>query len=309
MSLKKVLVTGGAGFIGSHIVEELQGKAEVVVLDSLRSGYKANLNGFECEFIEGDIRDRAAVKRAMRGVDHVFHLAALVSVPESMEKIQECIEINAQGFINVLEEAAAAGVEKLCFSTSAAIYGDNPVVPKVETMFPEPKSPYAVTKLDGEYYGNLFTRERGLPCACLRYFNVFGPRQDPKGAYAAAVPIFITKALAGEDVTIYGDGEQTRDFVFVKDVVAANLYFAQSDATGVYNIARGGRITINDLAETIVRLTGSKSKIVHLPDRAGDVKHSMACVDKAAKAGYRAGHTFDEGLAATIEFYRKKCGR
>ena len=309
MSIRKVLVTGGAGFIGSHIVEELQGKAEIVVLDSLRSGYRHNLDGFDVEFIEGDIRDRAAVKRAMQGVDHVFHLAALVSVPESMEKIAECIDINAQGFINVLEEAQAAGVEKLCFSTSAAIYGDNPVVPKVETMFPEPKSPYAVTKLDGEYYGNLFTRERNLPCACLRYFNVFGPRQDPKGAYAAAVPIFITRALAGEDVTIYGDGEQTRDFVFVKDVVAANLYFAQSDATGVYNIARGGRITINDLAETIVRLTGSKSKIVHLPDRAGDVKHSMACVDKAAAAGYKAGHTFDEGLAATIEFYRKKCGR
>ena len=309
MSFKKVLVTGGAGFIGSHIVEELQGKAEVVVLDSLRSGYKANLDGFDVEFIEGDIRDKAAVKRAMKGVDHVFHLAALVSVPESMEKIQECIEINAQGFINVLEAAQAEGVEKLCFSTSAAIYGDNPVVPKVETMFPEPKSPYAVTKLDGEYYGNLFTRERGLPCACLRYFNVFGPRQDPKGAYAAAVPIFITRALAGEDVTIYGDGEQTRDFVFVKDVVAANLYFAQNEATGVFNIARGGRITINDLAETIVRLTGSKSKIVHLPDRAGDVKHSMACVDKAAAAGYKAGHTFDEGLAATIEFYRKKCGK
>lgn len=309
MSLKKVLVTGGAGFIGSHIVEELQGKAEIVVLDSLRSGYKANLEGFECEFIEGDIRDRAAVKRAMRGVDHVFHLAALVSVPESMEKINECIEINAQGFVNVLEEARTAGVEKLCFSTSAAIYGDNPVVPKVETMTPEPKSPYAVTKLDGEYYGSLFTRERGLPCACLRYFNVFGPRQDPKGAYAAAVPIFITRALANEDVTIYGDGGQTRDFVFVKDVVAANLCFAQNDATGVFNVARGGRISINDLAETIVRLTESKSKIVHLPERAGDVKHSTACVDKAAQAGYKASHTFDEGLAATIEFYRKRLGR
>ena len=306
MSFKKVLVTGGAGFIGSHIVEELQGKAEIVVLDSLRSGYRHNLDGFECEFIEGDIRDRPTVKRAMCGVDHVFHLAALVSVPESMEKIQECIDINAQGFINVLEEAQAAGVAKLCFSTSAAIYGDNPTVPKVETMFPEPKSPYAVTKLDGEYYANLFTRERGLPCACLRYFNVFGPRQDPKGAYAAAVPIFITRALKNEDVAIYGDGEQTRDFVFVKDVVAANLYFAESDATGVFNIARGGRISINDLAETIVRLTGSKSRIVHLPERAGDVKHSTACVDKAAAAGYEAGHTFDEGLAATIEFYRKR---
>ena len=301
----KVLVTGGAGFIGSHIVEELQGKAEIVVLDNLRSGYRANLENFDVEFIEGDVRDRDVVRRAMRGVDYVFHLAALVSVPESMEKVHECIDINAHGFVNVLEEAAAAGVKKLCFSTSAAIYGDNPVVPKVETMFPEPKSPYAVTKLDGEYYAGMFTRERKLACACLRYFNVFGPRQDPKGAYAAAVPIFITKSLAGEELTIYGDGEQTRDFVYVKDVVAANLFFAmKSDETGVFNIARGGRITINDLAETIVRLTGSKSRIVRLGERPGDVKHSMACVDKAARAGYRAGHTFDEGLAATIDFYR-----
>ncbi|MBQ6352131.1 MAG: NAD-dependent epimerase/dehydratase family protein [Lentisphaeria bacterium] len=309
MAIRKVLVTGGAGFIGSHIVEELQGRAQVVVLDNLRSGFKSNLDGFDVEFVEGDIRDRAAVKRAMRGVDHVFHLAALVSVPESMEKIQECIDINAQGFINVLEEAEAAGVEKLCFSTSAAIYGDNPTVPKIETMFPEPKSPYAVTKLDGEYYAGLFTRERGVPCACLRYFNVFGPRQNPKGAYAAAVPIFITRALAGEEIAIYGDGGQTRDFIYVKDVVAANFFFAESPATGVFNIARGGRITINDLAETIVRLTGSASRIAHLPERAGDVRHSMACVDKAAQAGYRAGHTFDEGLAETIAFYRKRAGK
>ena len=303
----KVLVTGGAGFIGSHIVEELQGKAEIVVLDNLRSGYRHNLDGLDCEFIAGDIRDRATVDRAVRGVDYVFHLAALVSVPESMEKIKECIEINAQGFVNVLEAAAAAKVRKLCFSTSAAIYGDNPVVPKVETMFPEPKSPYAVTKLDGEYYARMFTLERNLPCACLRYFNVFGPRQDPKGAYAAAVPIFITRALAGENLTVYGDGEQTRDFIYVKDIVAANLFFAmESDATGVFNIANGGRITIDDLAKTIVELTDSKSRIVHLAERPGDVKHSMACVDKAHAAGYRAKHTFSEGLAATIDFYRRR---
>ncbi len=303
----KVLITGGAGFIGSHIAEELQDRAEVVVLDNLRSGYRANLDGLKVRFIDGDICDREVVESAMRGIDYVFHLAALVSVPESMEKIDECIAINARGFVNVLEAASGAGVKKLCFSTSAAIYGDNPTVPKVETMLPEPKSPYAVTKLDGEYYAKMFTETRGLPCACLRYFNVFGPRQDPRGAYAAAVPIFITRALGGEDIVIYGDGGQTRDFVFVKDVVAANLYFAMnSDATGVFNIARGGRITINDLAAEIVRLTGSTSKIVHLDDRPGDVRHSMACVDKAAAAGYRAGHTFAEGLSRTIEFYRGK---
>ena len=299
----RILVTGGAGFIGSHIVEHFQGKAEVRVLDSLRSGYRKNLDGLDAEFIEGDIRDRAVVDRAMKGVDYVFHLAAMISVPESMTKIAECIDINGLGMINVLESAAAAGVKKLCFSTSAAIYGDNPVVPKVETMFPEPKSPYAVTKLDGEYYCGMFTREGRLRTACLRYFNVFGPRQDPHSAYAAAVPIFIEKALNNADITIFGDGEQTRDFVFVKDVVAANAFFAANDFTGVHNIAYGGRITINDLAEEIVRLTNSGSKIVHLPERAGDVKHSMAAVDKLKATGFVPSHTFSEALRQTIDAY------
>ena len=305
----RVLVTGGAGFIGSHIVEELQGKAEIVVLDNLRSGCRRNLDGLKCEFVEGDIRDRATVERAVRGVDYVFHLAALVSVPESMEKIKECIEINAQGFVNVLEAAAAAKVRKLCFSTSAAIYGDNPVVPKVETMFPEPKSPYAVTKLDGEYYARMFTLERGLPCACLRYFNVFGPRQDPKSAYAAAVPIFIAKALANEDLTIFGDGEQTRDFIYVKDIVAANAFFAMNDHTGVHNIANGGKISINDLAAEIIRLTGSRSKIIHKEVRAGDVKHSRASIDKLKATGFRPSFSFSDGLAATVEAYKKAMGK
>ena len=300
----RILITGGAGFIGSHIAEHFQGKAEVRVLDSLRSGNLDNLKGLAVDFIEGDIRDRRAVDRAMAGVDYVFHLAAMISVPESMTAISECIDINGLGMINVLESAAAAGVKKLCFSTSAAIYGDNPVVPKVETMLPEPKSPYAVTKLDGEYYCRMFAAERGLPTACLRYFNVFGPRQNPRSAYAAAVPIFIAKALAGEDLTIFGDGEQTRDFVFVKDVAAANAYFAVHEPQGVFNIACGGRITINDLAEEIVRLTGSSSKIVHLPERPGDVKHSMADVAKAREAGFACTRSFAEGLDETIAYYR-----
>ncbi len=302
----RVLITGGAGFIGSHIVEYFQGKAEVRVLDSLRSGFEANLKPFKVEFIRGDIRDRAAVDAAMRGVDYVFHLAALISVPESMTKITECIDINDQGMINVLESAAAAGVKKLCFSTSAAIYGDNPVVPKVETMFPEPKSPYAITKLDGEYYCRMFTNEGRLQTACLRYFNVFGPRQDPRSAYAAAVPIFIDKALRNEPLTIFGDGEQTRDFVFVKDVVAANVFFATHDFTGVHNVACGGRITINDLAREIIRLTGSKSEIKYLPERAGDVRHSMASIDKLLSTGFKPSFTFAEGLAETVRAYREK---
>ncbi len=299
----RVLITGGAGFIGSHLVEHFQGKADVRVLDSLRSGYLRNIEKFDVEFIQGDIRDRAIVEKAVKDVDYIFHLAAMISVPESMTKITECIEINNLGMINVLEAASEAGVKKLCFSTSAAIYGDNPVVPKIETMFPEPKSPYAITKLDGEYYCGMFTKEGRLQTACLRYFNVFGPRQDPNSAYAAAVPIFIEKALNNQDITIFGDGEQTRDFVFVKDVVGANVFFAMNDITGVHNIAYGGRITINDLAAEIIRLTNSNSKILHLPERAGDVKHSMAAIDKLKATGFKPAHTFSEALKQTIEAY------
>ncbi len=301
----RVLITGGAGFIGSHIAEYFNGKAEIRIFDNLRTGYKHNLDGLDVEFIEGDICDRAAVKAAMHGVDYVFHLAAMVSVPESMFKPGECVDINVHGLLNVLEEAAAAGVKKLCFSTSAAIYGDNPVVPKLETMIPEPKSPYAITKLDGEYYCNMFTREGKLQTACLRYFNVFGPRQDPKSAYAAAIPIFTAKAVANEDITIYGDGEQTRDFIYVKDIVEANVFMAMNDFTGVYNIAYGQKITINDLVKEIINVTGSRSRVVHLDERPGDVKHSMAGVEKLASTGFKPKHSFAEGMEKTIAFFQK----
>ncbi len=305
----RVLVTGGAGFIGSHLVEYFQGKAEVRVLDNLRSGYRKNLDGFDVEFIEGDIRDRETVRRAMQGVDYVFHFAAMISVPESMSKIAECVDLNVNGLLVVLEEAAAAGVKKLCFSTSAAIYGTNPVVPKVESMYPEPLSPYAITKLDGEYYCNLFTQTGRLQTACLRYFNVFGPRQDPKSANAAAVPIFTAKAVANEPITIYGDGEQTRDFIYVKDIVAANVFMATHDFTGVYNIAYGGRITINDLVKLIKKVTGSHSEVQYLPERAGDVKHSMAAVDKLKATGFVPQFDFDSGMTATVKFFQEQAAK
>ena len=303
----KILVTGGAGFIGSHIVEYFQGKADVQVLDNLRSGFKKNLLGFKCELIEGSILDREAVRRAVAGVDFVFHLAAMISVPESMEKPIECDEINTKGTLVVLEEAARAGVKKLIFSSSAAIYGDNPSVPKLETMLPEPKSPYAITKLDGELYCKIFSDGGRLPTTCLRYFNVFGPRQDPKSQYAAAVPIFIERALKNEPITIFGDGEQTRDFVYVKDVVAANVFFAmESSETGVFNVAYGRRITISELAKTICDLTDSKSEIRYAPSRAGDVKHSRASIDKIRGTGFVPAENQADNLRRTIEFFKNQ---
>jgi UDP-glucose 4-epimerase len=303
----RVLVTGGSGFIGSHIVEYFQGKAEVRVLDNLRSGFRHNLNGFKVEFIEGSILDRALVKKAVEGVDYIFHLAAMISVPESMFKPIECVDMNVTGLLNVLEEGAAAKVKKLCLSSSAAIYGENPVSPKVETMTPEPKSPYAVTKLDGEYYCKIFHDEKRINTVCLRYFNVFGPRQDPKSQYAAAVPIFVDKAVKNETLKIFGDGEQTRDFIYVKDIAAANAYFTtQSNATGVFNVAYGRKITINDLAQKICALTNSKSQIEHLAERPGDIKHSLASIEKIKSAEFNPSGGFDEGLKATVEFFRAK---
>ena len=301
----KILVTGGAGFIGSHIVEHFQGAAEVRVLDNLRSGFRHNLAGLKHEFIAASILDREAVRRAMVAVDYVFHLAAMISVPESMQNPVDCNEINTTGTLIVLEEAARAGVKKLVLSSSAAIYGDNPEIPKRETMVPEPKSPYAITKLDGEYYCKMFADTGRLATTCLRYFNVFGPRQDPQSQYAAAVPIFIDRAVRQQPITIYGDGQQTRDFIFVKDIVAANAFFAtQSAATGVFNVAYGRKITIQELAQHIITLTGSSSEIKHAPERAGDVKHSLAATDKIRAAGFAPPGNFTDGLAATIQFFQ-----
>jgi UDP-glucose 4-epimerase len=303
----RVLVTGGAGFIGSHIVEHFQGKADIRVLDNLRSGNKQNLESFDHEFIEASILDRSTVAEAVQGVDYVFHLAAMVSVPESVEDPATCEEINTEGTLVVLEEAAKAGVKKLCLASSAAIYGDNPTVPKLETMPPEPESPYASTKLAAEHHCATFAKEGKLNTSALRFFNVFGPRQNPESQYAAAVPIFIDRAVANKDITIYGDGEQTRDFVYVKDIVAANVFLAERpDATGVFNVAYGGRITINDLATGIIKLCDSSSAIHYEDERAGDVKHSTASVDKLMGLGWQPGSSLDEGLDTTIAYFRQK---
>jgi UDP-glucose 4-epimerase len=303
----KILVTGGSGFIGSHIVEHYQGQAaEIRVLDNLRTGYRRNLEGLEHTFIEGSITDAVLVREAMTGVDLVFHLAALVSVPESMAKPKECVDLNVHGLLNVLEAAAEAGVRKLVFASSAAIYGNNPDVPKMEEMLPEPQSPYAVTKLDGEYYLDLFRRERGLETAAIRFFNVFGPRQDPKGAYAAAVPIFIEKALRNEDLTIFGDGSQTRDFIYVKDIVGALAFAAETPGvTGVFNAGYGGQMTIRELAERVIAAAGSSSEILHAPARAGDVMHSRSSAAKLLATGWTPQHALDGALAETLGEFRE----
>lgn len=304
----KILITGGSGFIGSHIVEHYQDKAEEIrVLDNLRTGYRHNLDGLRHTFLEGSVTDRELVKQAVEGVDYIFHLAALVSVPESMAKPGECVDINVNGLLNVLEEASAAGVKKLVFASSAAIYGDNPTVPKLETMVPEPKSPYAITKLDGEYYLEMFQREGLLDTTSIRFFNVFGPRQDPKGAYAAAVPIFIEKAVRNEDITVFGDGGQTRDFIYVKDIVGALSFAVETPGvTGVFNAGYGGQITINDLADGIISTAGSSSQVLHASERAGDVRHSRASADKLRAAGWAPRHTLEEGLDVTLKFFNEK---
>lgn len=305
----KVLITGGAGFIGRHIAEHFQGKASVRVLDNLRSGFKRNLEGLDVEFIEGSILDRPLVRQSMRGVNYVFHLAAMVSVPESVAKPDECDALNVEGTRIILEEAADAGAGKLAFSSSAAIYGDNPVLPKIEEMRAEPKSPYGSTKFEGERLCADFAANGRLATVSLRYFNVFGPYQNPKSDYAAAVPAFITKALRDEPITIYGDGTQTRDFIFVKDVAAANAFFAtESKFTGVVNVACGQSINITTLAKTIRDIAGSGQAIKNAPERAGDIKHSVAAVDKMKAAGFNPRCGLTDGLRETVEYFRTALG-
>ncbi len=298
----KIVVTGGAGFIGSHIAESLAAEGnEVVIIDNLRTGNTVKLSGIKHTFINGDSRDLDCLCSAFQNVDTVFHLAAALSVPESMEKPVEYNDINGNGTLNVIKAAQQCEVRRIVFSSSAAVYGDNPELPKVETMTPEPLSPYAVNKIDGEYYLNLFKTDT-LSAVVLRYFNVFGPRQDPDSAYAAAVPIFIHRALKNQDINIYGDGQQTRDFVFVKDIVGANLH-ARTAPAGVYNVGNNSTTIIQTLAEKIIALTKSKSKIINVPERSGEVKHSRASIEKIISTGWQPSHSFDEALVKTIEYY------
>lgn len=313
MADTKVVVTGGAGFIGSHIVEYWLGAgAEVHIIDNLRTGFLSNVQLFpDAVFHNGSITDRKLVFDVLRNADYVHHLAAFVSVPESIEKPVECYDININGLLNVLDGSKEFGIKKIVFSSSAAVYGDNPESPKRISTKTGPKSPYGSTKLEGEEHLKSFHDLHGLGAVSLRYFNVFGPRQDPKSQYAAAVPIFINRALKNEPVIIYGDGSQTRDFIFVKDVVNANLIAAtNNNVNGVFNVASGCAVSILQIAESIIRITGSSSKIEFRGERAGDIKHSLASIDETKMdLGFSPQSDLAEGLEKTIEYYINKRGQ
>ena len=307
----KVLVTGGAGFIGSNLCEHLLREGHTVrCLDNFATGKPENIipllemypETFQLQV--GDIRNLADCQKAVDGMESVLHEAALGSVPRSIKDPITTNEVNIGGFLNMIVASRDAGIKRFVFAASSSTYGDSQSLPKVENVIGKPLSPYAITKYVDELYADVFHNLYGIDCIGLRYFNVFGPRQDPKSAYAAAVPIFLAKALANEPLTIFGDGEQTRDFIYVKDIVAANVFMATHDFTGVYNVAYGGKITINDLAKEIIRLTGSRSEILHQPERPGDVKHSMAAPDKLMATGFKPSFSFAEGMAATVAWFR-----
>ncbi|MDF1612522.1 NAD-dependent epimerase/dehydratase family protein [Stygiobacter electus] len=304
----KVVVTGGAGFIGSHIVEYwIHQNAEVHIIDNLRSGYIENVKLFpEAIFHLGSVTNRNLVFEVLKDATYVHHLAALVSVPESVLKPDECFEINVKGTKNILDAAKEFGIKKVVLSSSAAVYGDNPESPKRISMKPEPKTPYASTKLDGEKLLKEYNDKYNLGTVSLRYFNVFGPRQDPKSQYAAAIPIFISKALNNEKIIIYGDGEQTRDFIFVKDVVKANILAATNEnANGVYNIARGEATTINQIAKLIISELKSKSEIEYQEERLGDIKHSLASIEESIKElNFQPKFDLVTGLNETIKYFK-----
>lgn len=306
------LVTGGAGFIGSHLAEGLVRRGQRVrVLDNFLTGKRANLAhlGDAVEIMEGDIRDLETCRRAVDGMEVVFHEAALPSVPRSVEDPFTTNEINIRGTLNMLWAAAKGGVRRLVFASSSSVYGDDPNLPKVEGVEGMPLSPYAVSKIVGEKYLQTFAKTFGLSTVSLRYFNVFGPRQDPFSQYAAAIPLFITRILEGRAPVIYGDGEQSRDFTFVDNIVEANLRAAEAPGLSgeAFNVACAERITVNALTARIGQLLGRPVEPVYEPPRPGDIKHSFADIGRAvARMNFQPQILFDEGLKRTIQWYKER---
>ncbi|MDJ0786656.1 MAG: SDR family oxidoreductase [Myxococcota bacterium] len=309
--MRNVLVTGGAGFIGGHLADRLVSDGvSVRVLDDFSTGREANLEGIrsQIKLIRGDLRDAETVDRAVEGVDVLFHLAAVPSVPRSLAEPERTHSVNATGTLQLLEAARRHGVSRVVMASSSSIYGDTEELPKVETMPPRPRSPYALQKFAAEQYGRLYAEHFGLETVALRYFNVFGPRQDPASEYAAVVPRFVLACLKGETPTIYGDGEQTRDFTFVADVVEANLHAARAaDVSGlVMNVGGGRQTSLNTLLAMIGELAGTEVKAAYDETRQGDVRDSLADVSLLeSRTGFRPAFSLREGLGRTIDHFRK----
>lgn len=308
----KYVVTGGAGFIGSHITEYLLDRGhDVTVVDTLFTGKKENLRHLPDDshltFEQGSITDSYPLKDVCRDANGIFHEAAIPSVPRSIRDPVATNDANVNGTLNVLVAARDCGVKKVVYASSSSVYGDTPILPKVESMTPNPKSPYAVSKIAGEYYCRVFSEVYGIKTVALRYFNVFGPRQDPESQYAAVIPRFITRTLAGQPPVIYGDGTQTRDFTYVKDVVQANVKAMESNAEGVFNVAYNKRISLLSLMDIIAEETGMKVNPVFEPPQPGDIHDSQADISAAQKGfGYTPEYTVRSGLKETIAWYRKK---
>ncbi|MDX1418900.1 MAG: SDR family oxidoreductase [Rubricoccaceae bacterium] len=300
------LVTGGAGFIGSNLVDELLARGHTVrVLDNFSTGKRENLGSVldRIDLIEGDIRSYHLVQQAVEGVEVVFHQAALPSVPRSINDPITSNEVNVGGTLNVLEASRMAGVQRVVYASSSSVYGDRPELPKHEGMAPNPLSPYAVSKLTGEHYCRVYARIYGLTTVALRYFNVFGPRQDPNSQYSAVIPRFVSLIRQGRPPTIFGDGEQSRDFTYVTNVVRANLLAATADCEGglVLNCACGERTTLNEIVRLVGRYAERSVEPIYAEPRVGDVRHSVAAVELAReKIGYEATVSLEEGLSRIV---------
>jgi UDP-glucose 4-epimerase len=306
MKNKKIAVTGGLGFIGSHLIGRLYKNNDVVIVDDQSSGNMENIQDFDFNKIDTNLGDITQIKleRIFEDVDYVFHMAAVTSVPQSVEDPIRSNEVNITGTLKVLEAAKNCGVKKLIFSSSSAVYGETETVPIDEKTLVNPMSPYAVTKATSEMYCRVYSDIYDLSTISLRYFNVFGPKQDPKSQYAAVIPIFIDKLIKKESPIIYGDGEQTRDFVSVKQVVDANILAAQSNKTGSYNIGLGKSTTINELFDMITEIMKKDIHPVYESERAGEIKHSVADISKAKTIGYSPKNDFKEELAETIDWFK-----
>lgn len=312
MKNKNIVVTGGAGFIGSNLVWRLSSDNQVTVIDNLSTGYLKNIQELidekKIRFVQGSICDLNLIQDVFSDIDVVFHQAAIPSVPRSVNDPVGSNQANVNGTLNVLIAARDNKVQKVMYASSSSVYGDSPTLPKHEDMKPNPLSPYAVSKLTGEYYCKVFTEVFDLKTVSLRYFNVFGPRQDPTSEYAAVIPKFIQLIAQGKSPVIYGDGEQSRDFTFIDNVIEANIKAAEhSEVTGVFNAAYGSKMTVNTLVKELMHRIGRKVEIVYESPRPGDIKHSFSDSSKAKEAfGFDPTVSITKGLEETIKWFLKK---